>query len=95
MKAIAAALVALLALPGCVSTQMNSLVGKPIEEAQLKYGVPAQVVDLPDGRRGYQFQYGGGTALAPTGCLLSFVAERSPAGVWIIRETRVPSELVC
>lgn len=54
-----------LALAGCVSTQMKSLVGEPIQSAQLEYGPPAQVLEMPDGRRAYQFRYGGGPVVLP------------------------------
>ncbi|RYG90106.1 MAG: hypothetical protein EON59_00565 [Alphaproteobacteria bacterium] len=57
--------VAALALSGCVSTQMRTFVGKDIAEVQLRYGPPAQVVDLADGRRAYQFKEGGGAAVIP------------------------------
>lgn len=52
--AIALALPAL--LTGCVSTQMKKLVGLPIQEAAIEYGAPVNVIDMPDGRRVFQFQ---------------------------------------
>ena len=50
---------------GCVSTEMKSLVGSPVQEAQMRYGAPLQVIDMPDGRRAYQFRYGGGAVVIP------------------------------
>lgn len=62
----AAALLLALGLGGCVSTEMKSLVGSPIQEAQIRYGAPEQVIDMPGGARAYQFRAGGGTLLLPS-----------------------------
>jgi len=51
---------ALLACSGCVSSQMKSYVGQDITEAMIRYGHPENVIGLPDGRRAYQFRWGGG-----------------------------------
>lgn len=69
------ALGAMLLLAGCVSTQMRGFVGQDITEAYMRYGQPVNVLELPDGRRAYQFQYGAGTALVPG-------ASRSDVSVW-------------
>lgn len=53
------------ALAGCVSTQMNGLVGSPVQEALIRYGAPEQVIEMPDGRRAYQFRSEGGAAVLP------------------------------
>ena len=53
-------LLAPLLLAGCVSTQMKSFVGKDISEAFIRYGAPEQVIQMPDGRRAFQFRWGGG-----------------------------------
>lgn len=117
-----AAISAALALAGCVSTQMESFVGRPIQEAMLRYGSPENIVDMPDGARAFQFRYGGGPVIVPgtthstvttfgnmatvnttgtpgaviqtRGCLLTFIA-RQEGQVWIVREIRPPSDLVC
>jgi len=44
---------------------MEGYLGKPIEEAQLEFGPPIQVLDMPDGRRAFQFRYGGGPVVVP------------------------------
>lgn len=64
MKRIVATIVAL-ALSGCVSTAMKNHVGKSITEALFAYGKPENVFDLPDGRRAFQFRWGGGSAIIP------------------------------
>lgn len=64
MKRIVCALVAL-ALTGCASTAMKSHVGKSINEAFFSYGKPENVFDLPDGRRAFQFRWGGGSGIIP------------------------------
>ena len=53
-------LAALLALPGCVSTEMKQYVGRDISDAMISYGPPERIIELPDGRRAYQFRSGGG-----------------------------------
>ena len=52
-------------LGGCVSTEMKRYVGKPIEDALISYGKPENVFEFPDGRRAYQFRWGGGTIVTP------------------------------
>jgi hypothetical protein len=60
-----AILAAMMTLSACASTQMQGFVGKPIEEAYMRYGPPENVFDLPDGRRAFQFRWGGGTTVVP------------------------------
>lgn len=43
-------------LSGCASQIMESYVGRSIEEPILDYGPPANVMDLEDGRRAYQWR---------------------------------------
>jgi hypothetical protein len=52
-------------LAGCVSTEMKTFVGKPVEETYFAYGKPENILELPDGRRAYQFRWGGGTVVVP------------------------------
>lgn len=63
-KAVLSGLCAV-ALAGCVSTELRSYVGKPIEEAFFSYGAPEHVFELPDGQRAYQFRIGGGAVMTP------------------------------
>lgn len=65
MFRIAALVIAALALVGCASTAMKRYVGSSISEAYLAYGQPANVFDLPDGRRAFQFYWGGGSGIFP------------------------------
>lgn len=44
------------ALSGCASQIMESYVGKSVKEPILDYGPPANVVELEDGRRAYQWR---------------------------------------
>jgi hypothetical protein len=53
------------AAAACVSTEMRSLIGSPIQEAEIAYGAPVHVIDMPDGRKAYQFRYGGGPVVLP------------------------------
>jgi hypothetical protein len=54
-----------LALAGCASTAMNRFTGKSINEAFFSYGRPENVFDLPDGRRAFQFYWGGSSFVVP------------------------------
>ena len=65
MIRLAVAAIAALSLTGCVSTQMETFMGRPIQEAMLRYGSPENVVDMPDGARAFQFRYGGGAVMVP------------------------------
>jgi hypothetical protein len=49
----------------CASTAMKSHVGKSINEAFFAYGKPENVIALPDGRRAFQFRWGGGSTFLP------------------------------
>jgi len=62
-KAIILALA--LTLAGCASTAMKGFTGKSINEAFFRYGRPENVFDLPDGRRAFQFYWGGGSFAVP------------------------------
>ena len=54
MKRIA--LAAFLLTGACASDIMQGYVGKPVEEPILDYGPPANVVEMSDGRRAYQWK---------------------------------------
>jgi len=43
-------------LAGCATTIMQGYVGKSITEPILDYGPPTNAVDLPDGRRAFQWE---------------------------------------
>lgn len=47
---------AALLLTACLSTQMKKMVGLPVQEAAIEYGQPSNVIDMPDGRRVFQFE---------------------------------------
>lgn len=46
----------LLLLPACASQVMENLVGKDVTEVQLQYGPPVNVLDMPDGRKAFQWR---------------------------------------
>jgi hypothetical protein len=50
-----------LALSGCVSTHMKGFIGKDIREVMMTEGPPINAFDLGDGRRAFQYRFGGGT----------------------------------
>ena len=65
MNKILLAAFGMLTLTGCVSTEMKGFVGKPIEETFITYGQPENVFEFPDGRRAYQYRWGGGSFAMP------------------------------
>lgn len=54
-----------LLLAACASTEMRQYVGKDVTELQMAYGAPENVIDLPDGRRAFQYRWGGGAGVIP------------------------------
>ena len=64
LKALGA-LLSVVALAGCASTEMRTFVGKPIEETMFAYGQPSNVLQLSDGRRADQYRWGGGSVAIP------------------------------
>ena len=60
-------LVVLLLIPlyGCASNFANSYIGKSTIDLELDLGKPANIVELPDGKRSYQYYWGGGTYALP------------------------------
>lgn len=56
---------AALLLTGCVSTAVRPYVGQDISEVFISAGPPERVFDLPDGRRAFQYRWGGETFVSP------------------------------
>lgn len=65
MRKLFLAAIAALAIVGCASTEMRQYVGAPIETAFIDMGRPENVFDMPDGRRAFQFRWGGGAGVLP------------------------------
>ena len=55
----------LMLLIGCASQFAKSYLGKSPFDLQLENGKPVNIVELPDGRRSYQYYWGGGTIVTP------------------------------
>lgn len=70
-------------LSGCVSTSMKTFVGRPIQDVQIEYGPPTQIIDMPDAARAYQFRTEGGAMIMPG----SAVTHAYPAGGGFISTT--------
>lgn len=51
---------------GCVSTHMKQFIGKDIREVIMVSGPPINAFDLPEGRRAFQYRFGGGQLVQPT-----------------------------
>lgn len=58
-------IIAFLMTTACASTAMKGYVGKSISEAYMTQGKPENIFDLPDGRRAFQFRWGGGSGVVP------------------------------
>ena len=58
-------LLVLFFMAGCASTHMQQYLGKDIREVVMDSGPPENVLDLGDGRRAFQFYWGGGSFLVP------------------------------
>ena len=54
-----------LALSGCVSTHMKGFIGKDIREVMMTEGPPLNAFDLSEGRRAFQYRFGGGSFVTP------------------------------
>ncbi|MDG5496709.1 hypothetical protein [Niveispirillum sp. BGYR6] len=52
-------------LAGCASTEMKPFIGKDVSEVRMVWGEPISAFDLPDGRRAFQYRWGGGAAVLP------------------------------
>lgn len=89
-----AAIVAALLLAGCASTSLKGFVGQPIEEAMMRYGPPESVIDLPDGRKAFQFRWGQDPLVKNQGCLVTLIGKPS-GNTFIVEEYRAPKAAVC
>jgi hypothetical protein len=69
-------LVLMLALAGCATGVMQSLVGKTLSEVQAKYGPPVNVIDGGVKGRGFQWQLG----YSPTGSKCYYTLYGQPQG---------------
>ncbi len=57
--------VASLSIFACASTHMQQYMGKDIREVVLDSGPPINMLDMGDGRRAFQFRWGGGEFVLP------------------------------
>jgi hypothetical protein len=81
MKGIAAVLLTAFWLVGCVSTYMQQFVGKDVREVVAVDGEPVAVVEMPYGRRGYQWYWGGGTVVVPGQSWSTTTGTVGPGGI--------------
>jgi hypothetical protein len=52
-------------LSACVSTHMKKYIGKDVRYIAVDSGQPVHVFDMPDGKRAFQYYWGGGTYEVP------------------------------
>ncbi len=55
----------LVVITGCASTHMKQYIGKDVREIIIDSGPPINAFDMGDGRRAFQFRWGGGTYVMP------------------------------
>lgn len=55
MRGVIIAAVLALGLSGCATAIMEGYIGKPVQQAMIDRGPPDMVMDLPDGRRAFQW----------------------------------------
>lgn len=60
------ALAATLLVGGCASSIMEGFVGQPLQVGIARYGPPAFVFDMPDGRRAFQWRMESQVAMPTT-----------------------------
>ena len=46
---------AALALSGCATAVLEGYIGQPVQQVMIERGAPDMVIDLPDGRRAFQW----------------------------------------
>lgn len=59
-------IVVCLFVAGCASQVMEGFVGKDITEVQLQYGPPINAIDMPDGRKAFQWRFDSTTMMPMT-----------------------------
>jgi hypothetical protein len=57
--------VLLAAASGCVSTHMRGFMERDIRDVIVRSGPPINALDMGDGRRAFQFHWGGGAVVVP------------------------------
>src|SRR5437870_2458740 len=68
MKRISALLIIIVAVlnaAACGSSHMKKFMGKDVRYIAVDDGPPANVFDMPDGRRAFQYYWGGGRYYVP------------------------------
>ena len=87
-----------LALSGCATSLMDGYIGQPIQAGIARYGPPAFVFDMPDGRRAFQWQmdsqtvvpsttYGTANLYAPPGAFSSLNYSQTTYGGQTVNQT--------
>ncbi|TWX63190.1 hypothetical protein [Colwellia sp. C1TZA3] len=115
-------------LIGCASSHMKQYLNKDVREVAIDNGPPMNAFDMGDGRRVFQWRWGGGTYVIPEtnnlsgnvtvsgntawysattiktgggtvssmGCVLSYFAFwDKEKNAWVVKDYRVPKQLVC
>jgi hypothetical protein len=84
---VVTALTLLSLLSGCVSTHMKVFVGKDIREVMMIEGPPINAFDLGEGRRAFQYRFGGGKFALPQTSNTTGTATVIGNSVWLDQRT--------
>jgi len=76
-----------LGVTGCVSTHMKAFVGKDIREVMMVEGAPINAFDLAEGKRAFQYRFGGGTFISPQASSTTANATVIGNTMWLDRKT--------
>ena len=75
-------LLTLILLQGCASTHMKQYLNKDIREVIIDSGPPINAFDMGDGRRAFQFRWGGGTYVVPQTTSISGTSTTIANSTW-------------
>lgn len=79
----------------CVSTHMKQFIGQDIREVIMVNGQPIDAFDLADGKRAFQYRFGGGQLVQPSVSTESGTAIRFKNQAWFEKQTITkPSRVV-
>ena len=87
IKGLVCAAALTLTLSGCVSTYMKAFIGKDIREVMMTEGPPINAFDLGDGRRAFQYKFGGGAIVTPQVSSTTGSATTVGNSVWLEQRT--------
>jgi hypothetical protein len=74
-------------LSACVSTHMKGFIGKDIREVMMVEGPPITAFDIGEGRRAFQYKFGGGKYVIPEASRTTGSATITGNSIWLDQRT--------